>query len=120
MAVISLLKSFHLEADAVTSGEDAIELVKQRLNQSMTTYGLIMMDYSMPILNGAQTTQKIRQLLKNQAPDLQQPFVCCLTSYAERNYRLEAFNAGMDGFLNKPVFKAGLSRLLVKAKIKNR
>ncbi len=117
MAVISLLKGFNLEADAATSGEEGMDLVKKRLTSNMTTYKLIMMDYSMPVLNGAQTTLLIRQILTNQAPDLPQPFVCCLTSYAERNYRYEAFKAGMDGFLNKPVFKTGLKRLLTKAQV---
>ncbi len=70
MAVISLLKAFNLEADAATSGEEGMDLVKKRLTSNMTTYKLIMMDYSMPILNGAQTTLLIRQILTNQAPDL--------------------------------------------------
>ena len=65
MAVISLLKAFNLEADVATSGAEGIDLIKKRLASNMTTYKLIMMDYSMPILNGAQTTLLIRQILTN-------------------------------------------------------
>ena len=65
MAVISLLKAFNLEADVATSGAECIDLIKKRLASNMTTYKLIMMDYSMPILNGAQTTLLIRQILTN-------------------------------------------------------
>ena len=65
MAVISLLKAFNLEADVATSGAEGIDLIKKRLATNMTTYKLIMMDYSMPILNGAQTTLLIRRILTN-------------------------------------------------------
>mmetsp|Transcript_22829 Transcript_22829/g.30441 ORF Transcript_22829/g.30441 Transcript_22829/m.30441 type:complete len:80 (-) Transcript_22829:57-296(-) len=76
-----------------------------------------MMDYSMPLMNGGEATRTIRELLFNAAPDLPQPFICCMTSYVERNYKVEAYRAGMNGFLTKPIFKTGLRNLLLKAQI---
>ena len=75
------------------------------------------MDYAMPIMNGGETTCKIRDMLFNVAPDLPQPYFCCMTSYVERNYQVQAFRAGMNGFLTKPIFKSGLRNLLLKTRL---
>ena len=69
----------------------------------------------MPRLNGDEASLIIRdQLDKSQ---IVQPFICCVTSYQERGYRVKALEAGMDGFLTKPIFKTGMQRLLLKSGI---
>ena len=73
-----------------------------------TTYDLILMDFAMPVCGGAEATKSIRNFLKDFAPELKQPFVCCLTSYNAYNFKVEAFNVGMDAFLTKPIFKSGI------------
>ena len=83
-------------------------------------YDLILLDFSMPVCGGAETTKRIKKLFKDSAPGVKQPFICCLTSYNSFNFKLEAYVAGMDAFLTKPIFKSGVKRLLAKVGIKNK
>ena len=71
------------------------------------------MDYAMPICNGLDSTVKIKAYLARQGvPSKDIPFICCLTSYKDRSFKDSAFSSGMDGFMTKPVFKSGISRLV--------
>lgn len=65
-----MLQSFRLQADTAQNGDEAVNLVRHRLEHYNTTYRLIMMDYSMPFKNGGEATREIRELLFNAAPDL--------------------------------------------------
>ena len=74
----------------------------------------------MPVCAGVEATKFIRKFLKEFAPELKQPFVCCLTSYNNNNFKIEAYEVGMDAFLTKPIFKSGIKRLLVKSGLINK
>ena len=54
----------HLKSDTALSGYIAIELIKERLNKVLKEeafmYKFILMDYSMPEMDGPQTVEKIR------------------------------------------------------------
>ena len=70
------------------------------------------MDYTMPIYNGIEATKIIRKFLKQNAPDLPQPYICCLTSYDDEALKKKAIRAGMNAFAIKPIFKKGIQQLL--------
>ena len=116
-AIINMMSRFNLKADTAMDGDEAVQLIRDRIESEHTTYKLIMMDYAMPNCNGGEATKQIRLLLFSKAPTLEQPFICCLTSYAERSYQALALDAGMNGFLTKPVFQRGIRSLLIKANI---
>jgi len=78
---------------------------------------MILMDYEMPILNGIEATKIIRQYLKDTAPNLPQPYICCLTSYNDKKLKNEALKANMNSFAVKPIFKSGIQQLLIQAKV---
>ena len=54
----------HLKSDTALSGPIALELIKERLNKVLqgqaVMYKFILMDYSMPEMNGPQTALEIR------------------------------------------------------------
>ena len=75
------------------------------------------MDYCMPFLDGCASTIMIRQYLQQNAPKLEQPYVVCLTSYADKTFKKEALKAGMDYFQAKPIFNKGIQKLLAKAQL---
>ena len=85
-AIINMLQRFGLSADTAMDGDEAVLLVRKRIQTAHSTYKLIMMDYAMPNCNGGEAAKQIRMLLFSEAPTLEQPFICCLTSYAEQGY----------------------------------
>ena len=103
-------------AEVSNDGNDAFEMVKRRWKKNREMFQLIIMDYAMPFCNGVQATIKIRKFFDKKAPkDARQPFICCLTSYNDLSFKTDAINAGMDGFMTKPIAEAGVRRLLTKS-----
>ena len=54
----------HLKSDTALSGSNAIELIKERLRKLLqgqaSMYKFILMDYSMPEMDGPETSENIR------------------------------------------------------------
>ena len=74
----------NVQAEFCTNGEEAVEAVRSRINNaslSLPMYKLIMMDFSMPFLNGPEASRKIRAMLEQKgfAPD--DPVICLVTAY---------------------------------------
>ena len=117
VAITSMLEQQQFECDSAMNGEYAINAVKDLYKTQKRTYNLILMDYKMPVYNGIQATLKIRTFLKETAPSLPKPYICCLTSYDEEELKKEALEAGMDAYTIKPIFKNGIQQLLMQAKL---
>ena len=81
----------------------------------MEVYKLIMLDYSMPELDGPQTAIRIRQVCKE--ANVAQPYICCVTAYSEAHYKRSAKEAGMDKLMVKPLQNKQINQLLKKAKV---
>ena len=64
-------------------------------------YKLILLDYSMPEMDGLEVAARMVELLKS--VQLPKPFICCVTSYTDLSYRTRALASGMDDMLAKPV-----------------
>ena len=82
LAVEGMLLQFNLKCDKVVDSEHALEFVKAKFEQSACIYKLIMMDYSMPDLDGPGVTRAIRKFLTDSGVAReQQSFICCMTAY---------------------------------------
>lgn len=75
-------------------------------------FSLIMLDYSMPEMDGPEFATRVRQLLKN--ANLEEPFIVCCTAYTEQGFVEEAHRAGMNTFLSKPVTEPQVQSLIKK------
>ena len=64
-----ILNMKNLRSDTALSGAIALDLIRARLTKVLqrraTMYRFILMDYSMPDMNGPQTVKKIRAMLKS-------------------------------------------------------
>lgn len=100
MVAVALLRSFGLEAEIANHGLEAIEKCSSR------EYALVLMDCQMPEMDGYQATRLIRQAEKARVP------IIALTAGVSSTERRLAFEAGMDGFLSKPVHREDLARVL--------
>ena len=90
-----------LDADERYSGHEAIQLVRQRILNKQPNYKLIMLDFSMPEIDGPQTSIAIRELCSDAGID--RPYICCVTAYSEDEFKRQALKSGMDKFMVKPI-----------------
>ena len=79
---------------AVETGQQAVEAVEEG------SYDLVLMDIQMPIMNGLQATAAIRD--RERATGKHVPIVA-MTAHAMKEDREVCLQAGMDGYVSKPV-----------------
>jgi len=105
----SLLKRLGHHAMITTNGEAALESWLSAKSAG-TPYDLVLMDIQMPQLDGIETTKRIRGLEAGQ-PGRQTP-ILALTANTLVEDRYACFEAGMDGFLIKPLDREKLADAL--------
>ena len=88
-----ILAKLGVDVHAVEDGEAALNEV---LNNH---YDLVLMDVNMPVMDGIRATEKIRELSfpKNQVP------ILALTANAMMEDKKRCIEAGMNGFISKPI-----------------
>ncbi|MCB2220813.1 MAG: response regulator [Bacteroidetes bacterium] len=91
----AITKSENWQITVVDDGEKAVEAFK--LNE----FDLILMDVQMPVLNGYEATQMIREIEKERDSDNRTPIIA-LTAYAMKSDKDLCIKAGMDDYISKP------------------
>ena len=86
-----LLQGFGFEIFEASNGEEAISQAKKNLPD------LILMDISLPVMNGLEATQIIRKL-----EGFASIPIIAVTAYGNSYYR-QAIEAGCDDLINKPL-----------------
>jgi len=86
------LTSFSIECDTAIHGKEAVEKVKN------SDYDIVFMDIRMPVMNGYEATQAIRQF------NTQLPIICMSADVFEKDIQA-AKTAGMNDFIEKPLNK---------------
>lgn len=111
LVAAEMVKRLGLHADVAADGAEALAALEH------LPYDLILMDCQMPVMDGFETTRRLRQ---RQADGPHLP-VIAMTANAIRGDRERCLDAGMDDYLPKPVriseLKAMLRRWLPTADI---
>ncbi len=99
-----MLEEIGMDGEWVLSGREALERVVERHRQARDYFAVIL-DWKMPDMSGVETAREIRKVVGNDVP------IIILSAYDWTDIEFEARAAGVNGFLCKPVFKSGLTRL---------
>jgi CheY-like chemotaxis protein len=100
--VVRVLQKLGYSAEVVRDGRAAVNA------WARGGYDLILMDCQMPELDGYEATREIR---RRERAGQRIPIVA-LTAHAMKNDDLKCKEAGMDGYLTKPIDRALLERCL--------
>ena len=102
---IDALKSIGIRAEWTLSGEKAIELVNEH-HKKREDYQIILLDWKLPGMNGIQVAKEIRSNLGDEVP------ILLISAYDWSEFEAEAREAGISGFISKPLFKSTLYHAL--------
>ena len=94
---LEILKEYGFQVDIAENGAIAAEKVRA---VNPKPYDLVLMDVQMPVMDGYEATQNIRAI-ENAA--LAGVPILAMTANAFEEDRKRALEAGMDGFLSKPI-----------------
>ena len=90
----------------VNNGQEAVDLYLENPHR----FPLIVMDVSMPVMDGREATRKIRS--HEAAAGLERIPIIALTGHALKDDREACLTAGMNAYLSKPVKQAELMEKL--------
>ncbi len=107
--IVEQLAALGYHADCAANGQEALDLLAQK------SYNLVLMDCQMPVLDGYETAQKLREREKGD----RHTFVIALTAHAMPGEREKCLAAGMDDYLSKPVDLDALAVVLKKYEPQN-
>lgn len=100
-----LLKRIGLQADLAGNGLEAVESCKRQ------KYDIVLMDIQMPEMDGLDATKAIRK----ENPNTPMPVIYALSAGVSEFDRIQCKEAGMDGFISKPIKPEHLSEALQEA-----
>ena len=105
---VAILESAGMKADTAENGRVALERVQTN------DYDAVLMDVQMPEMNGYEATRQIRS-----DPRMRTLPIIAMTAHAMRGDEEKCIQAGMDGYISKPVRQVRLFQLLWRL-LKNR
>ncbi len=101
---VGILKKLGLRADAVANGAEAVKALET------LPYDLVLMDVQMPVMDGLEATQHIRDphsMVRNhQIP------IIAMTAHAMQGDREKYLKSGMNDYVSKPVSPGALAEAL--------
>jgi len=105
-SVCKMLESIGLNAQWTMSGKEAV-LRAGHAKRTGKAFGVFIIDWLMPDMNGIEVVRRIRAEIGNDTP------IVILTAYDWSDIEDEAREAGVTAFCSKPIFLSELSNLLI-------
>ncbi len=95
------LKSLGAGAQISQSGNEALTLIEEHIRQE-NPFDVIILDWQMPEISGVELTRKIREKAGENIP------ILLVSAYDWSIIEENAKNAGVNGFISKPLFRSSL------------
>ena len=100
-SAVSSLRSIGIRADWILDGEGAVEKAEEHY-KAHDPYQIILLDWKLPGIDGIETARRIRHRLGDDVP------ILLISAYDWSEIEHEAKEAGITGFISKPLFKSTL------------
>ena len=91
------LRSIGAEADTAAGGMEAVQKI-----QDGAQYQVVLLDLKMPDMDGIETARKIREKMGDKVP------IMLISAYDWSDMEEAAKEAGVNGFISKPLFRSTL------------
>ena len=95
--VAAILRKRGYLVEIASNGQEALDMLAR------SVYGLVLMDLQMPVMDGLEATQRLRR-----DPRWRDLPVVAMTAHAMTGDRERCLDAGMNGYISKPVHSAHL------------
>lgn len=100
------MKKQSLPYESAANGLEAFKKYKE----APTKWRLILSDLNMPVMDGFESTAKIREYERKHS--LKAINICALTGVTDGEARSKAFNAGVNSYLTKPIKMRDITKLM--------
>lgn len=101
--VKSVIQNFGFDLDIASNGDEGIELLSQN------KYDLVLMDLQMPVKDGYQTTDYIRNEMNSSIP------IIAMTAHSLVGEQERCYKVGMNGYVPKPFKQSVLLKAIKTA-----
>lgn len=98
-----LLEMAGYQVVEATNGEEAVKVARAE------SPSVILMDLSLPVIDGLAATRLIRKL-----PDCQRTPIIAVSAHDSSDFQLEAIEAGCNSYITKPIDFNELEELIVQ------
>ncbi len=95
------MESLGITAEQANNGQEALEMIHRR-HESGKDYGVVILDWKMPGMDGIETIRKIRAEIDDRIP------ILLISAYDWSDIEDDAKKAGANGFISKPLFRSSL------------
>ena len=98
---VDTLQSLGLVVEQASSGLEALGMIKHR-ESTGKNYDIVIIDLKMPDIDGIETIRRVRAEISSKVP------ILLISAYSWSDVEQEAKEAGVNGFLSKPLFRSTL------------
>ena len=111
MLVMAILKKVGASVDRAMDGDDAFKKFTEVEKESK--YDFVLMDMHMPVMDGLEAATRIRKWEKRKKSKMVTP-IFALSADDQADTRAQAFEAGMNRFLIKPIDPTALVEVILE------
>ena len=101
VSAVANLEALGVHADWTQDGMKAVEMIQER-HDRREDYHFVLVDWKMPNMDGIATIREIHKRVGNDVP------IFLISAYDWSELEEQAFDADIEGFISKPLFKSTL------------
>ncbi len=105
ISACEVLNSLEMKAEYVLNGDLAVARISE-VHEENNDFAVVILDWKMPGKDGIETAREIRRIMGDEIP------IIILSAYDWTDIEQEATLAGVNAFIEKPLFKSRLTHVL--------